>query len=146
MVVNRAKDKEAFPAWSKTRLVEAAERQEHGGALGEYLGFVGDERELEIDDLKVRRRDEIEARLLEDGWTKRDMMPSPANSVQWKKLVWQPKPITERIWTNLYPKLVPLLGSNRAHNEVVDRAQRRRDRINKLDELFTKIRLALPPL
>ncbi|KAG8728547.1 ssk1 response regulator receiver, partial [Ceratobasidium sp. 414] len=72
----------------------------------------------------------IDTRLLDNGWTKRDMMPSPVNSVQWKKPVWQPKPITDRIWANAYPQLVPWLGSNRAQDEVVDRAQRRRDRIN----------------
>ncbi|KAG9075039.1 hypothetical protein FS749_013334 [Ceratobasidium sp. UAMH 11750] len=145
-ILEHANDKKTFPAWSKARLVEIVERQERGEELEDFLDFMEDERDLEIEDLKMRRQDEIETRLLEHGWTKRDMIPSPANLVQWKKLVWQPKPITDRIWTNLYPKLVPLLGSNRTFNDAADKAKRRHDRISKLEELVTNIRSALPPL
>ncbi|KAG8684960.1 hypothetical protein FRC08_013385, partial [Ceratobasidium sp. 394] len=95
-VLEHANDKKTFPAWSKARLVEIVERQERGEELEDFLDFMEDERDLEIEDLKMRRQDEIETRLLEHGWTKRDMIPSPANLVQWKKLVWQPKPITDR--------------------------------------------------
>ncbi|KAG9084107.1 hypothetical protein FRC06_004204, partial [Ceratobasidium sp. 370] len=127
-VAAAADDEAAFPDWTKARMAEMGERQAQGDVLEEYLDIMEDARELEIDDLKMQRKDEIETRLLENGWTKRDMMPSPQNSAQWQKLVWQPKPITDRVWTNLYPKLVPLLGSNRTYNEAVDKAKRRRDR------------------
>ncbi|KAG9121824.1 hypothetical protein FRC07_002055, partial [Ceratobasidium sp. 392] len=79
-----------------------------------------------------------------DGRT--DMNPSPANEGEWRKLVYQPKPITERIWSNLHSKLTPILKSNRDFNQRVDRLMQQRDRIRRLDNLVTNIRLALPPL
>ncbi|KAG8717802.1 hypothetical protein FRC09_013636 [Ceratobasidium sp. 395] len=74
------------------------------------------------------------------------MTPVRQNADQWHKLVIQPKPITDRIWANLYPKLVLILQSNRQYYERADRKKRRQDRLDRLDELVTEIRKALPPL
>ncbi|KAG8698583.1 hypothetical protein FRC11_014326, partial [Ceratobasidium sp. 423] len=53
---------------------------------------------------------------------------------------------TDRVWANLYPKLVPLLESNRAYNDRVEKESRRHARIKKLQGLADSIRQALPPL
>ncbi|KDN35993.1 hypothetical protein RSAG8_11144, partial [Rhizoctonia solani AG-8 WAC10335] len=50
------------------------------------------------------------------------------------------------VWTNLYPKLVPLLESNRTFNEQVDKEKRRRERTKKLQTLVLNIQETLPPL
>ncbi|KAG9121697.1 hypothetical protein FRC07_002247 [Ceratobasidium sp. 392] len=132
--------------WESNWVEDMETRREHGELLHEFLDDVEDEREMEILNLKLQRKNEIEARLFKNGWTQRDMDPSPANEGEWRKLVYQPKPITKRIWSNLYPKLMALLESNRDFNQQVDRLIRRRDCTRRLDNLVAKIRLALPPL
>ncbi|KAG9118263.1 hypothetical protein FRC07_007307 [Ceratobasidium sp. 392] len=145
-VSNAAKNKKTFPAWAKARQKRMKERRKEAERLRSYLNELDHDRESELKDLKKLRKQQIEARLLEKGWKKRDMDPSPENASEWHKLVWQPKPLTDRIWNNMYPKLVPMLKSNRKHNEVIDKKNRRYARISRLREIVDKIRLALPPL
>ncbi|EUC62643.1 hypothetical protein RSOL_424590 [Rhizoctonia solani AG-3 Rhs1AP] len=133
-------------AWREERIDEMDERREHGMELEEYLDMIEDEREMELDQLRTQRRDQIEARLFDEGWTEQSTKPSPDNTTEWNKLVSQPKPLTDRIWNNLYPKLIPLLKSNQTYNDELDKKNRRRDRINKLQALVASIRTALPPL
>ncbi|KAG9121934.1 hypothetical protein FRC07_001888 [Ceratobasidium sp. 392] len=135
-----------YSEWYSVKKRQIRRRQRLGVLLFNFLEKAEQSRELELHDLKVQRREEIESRLLEGGWTKRDMTPARKNEVEWRKLVSQPKPITERVWMNLYPKLVILLQSNRASHEYKDRKMRQRDCINRLDKLVTEIRQALPPL
>ncbi|KAG8750722.1 hypothetical protein FRC11_010119, partial [Ceratobasidium sp. 423] len=85
-----------FAKWQRERIAEINKRQEHGEALEDYLDMIEEEREMEIDDLKHQRQNQIETRLLEEGWSKQDMTPGPSSSAEWHKLVWQPKPITDR--------------------------------------------------
>ncbi|CAE6422560.1 unnamed protein product [Rhizoctonia solani] len=139
-------DEDAFTKWQEERIAEIERRQEHGDMLEEYLNLMEEEREMELDDLKQQRHNQIEARLLKEGWSLQDMASSPNNSAEWHKRTWQPKPITDRVWANLYPKLVPLLKSNRAYHDRVEKESRRRARIKKLRGLADSIRQALPPL
>ncbi|KAH7325416.1 hypothetical protein B0J17DRAFT_632894 [Rhizoctonia solani] len=132
--------------WQKERIAEMRTRKEHGEELEDYLDVIEDEREMELDDMRHQRQGQIQTRLLEEGWTKKDMEFSRHSLAQWTKLVWQPKLITDRTWANLYPKLLPFLKANRSHNERVDKANRRRERIKKLKEISERTRLALPPL
>ncbi|KAG9121935.1 hypothetical protein FRC07_001889, partial [Ceratobasidium sp. 392] len=150
---NRLPDKpkhegeEAFKEWATDWIEGTERRREHGDLLLGFLGEVEDERELEQTDLKIQRKNEIEARLVKNGWTERDMEPSPVNANEWRRLIYQPKPITER--SNLdqpYPKLATILQSNREFYERAERQKRRRDCIRRLDRLVADIRLALPPL
>ncbi|KAJ1300874.1 hypothetical protein OPQ81_002512 [Rhizoctonia solani] len=139
-------DDESFDEWQKERATVMRERHERGVELEDYLDMMDNEREIELDDLRHQRQDQIKERLLEEGWTNQDMEPSLSNSSEWHKLVFQPKLITDRIWANLYPKLLPLLNSNRAYHDRIDKANRRRARITKIQLLTENIRLALPPL
>lgn len=50
------------------------------------------------------------------------------------------------VWTNIRPKLIPLLEANRAHNEELDRKKRLAERERHVHDLFNKIRNSLPPL
>ncbi|CAE6471514.1 unnamed protein product [Rhizoctonia solani] len=132
--------------WREERMDEMDERREHGMELEEYLDMIEEVREMELDQLKTQRRDQIEARLLDEGWTKQSTKPSPDNTTEWNRLASQPKPLTDRIWNNLYPKLIPLLKSNQTYNDELDKKNRRRDRIKKLQALLASIMSALPPL
>ncbi|KAM5540116.1 hypothetical protein V8D89_006256, partial [Ganoderma adspersum] len=55
------------------------------------------------------RRATIIARLQELGYTE-DEFPEDEQAAAWEKLVNQPKPLTDRIWNNLLPKLEELLS------------------------------------
>ncbi|KAF8691001.1 hypothetical protein RHS03_08885, partial [Rhizoctonia solani] len=92
------------------------------------------------------RREHIEARLLKAGWTKQHIKPSPSNYNEWNRLLLQPKPITDQIWEDLYPEFLPLLESNKDYNYRIDNKGQRYDRINKLQPLVSKVRIALSPL
>ncbi|KAG8792366.1 hypothetical protein FRC12_006292 [Ceratobasidium sp. 428] len=146
MVRKRANGKQSFFTWRETRAKEMDEWHERADELEMYLDRVELDRESELEDLKEKRVEDIETRLVEKGWTKRDAITSPENAAEWNKLVWQPKPMTDRIWNNLYPKLVPMLESNRAYHERVDKEQRQQSRIIRIGGLVTKSRLDLPPL
>ncbi|ELU42212.1 hypothetical protein AG1IA_03759 [Rhizoctonia solani AG-1 IA] len=49
-------------------------------------------------------------------------------------------------WEDLYPEFLPLLESNKDYNYRIDNKGQRYDRINKLQPLVSKVRIALPPL
>ena len=51
-----------------------------------------------------------------------------------------------QVWKNVYPKLVPLLESNRAHNKERDHLQRLAQRQLHVHRLLNKIRTSFPPL
>ena len=50
------------------------------------------------------------------------------------------------VWTNLKPKLIPLLERNRESRLENEKAQRRYDRMTKLSQLLSNIKHADPPL
>ncbi|KAG8747452.1 hypothetical protein FRC10_001123 [Ceratobasidium sp. 414] len=41
----------------------------------------------------------------------------------WRQLVWQAKPLTDRVWNNLYPKLVPILEANKRERLIREQQQ-----------------------
>ncbi|KAG8725328.1 hypothetical protein FRC09_002210 [Ceratobasidium sp. 395] len=132
--------------WYKNRKAEADQRQTYGRRLEKFLKAVEIKQEEETNELKQQRWQEIKDRIAEHGWVEADMRPSPENQAEWHQLVEQPKPITDRIWTNLYPKLVPLLESNREYHERIEKIQRRRQRIKLMEAMVKTSREALPPL
>ncbi|KAG8717808.1 hypothetical protein FRC09_013642 [Ceratobasidium sp. 395] len=144
----RNKDEQQFPpSWMGARMAELEELHKHGEMLRKHLKKIDNKQSVELGNIREQRIKEIETRLLKNGWTKRDMDTYPGSTAnEWNKLVYQSKPITDRIWSNLYPKLVPLLESNRAHYNRLDREERKRNCITRIDDLATKVRQALPPL
>ncbi|QRV72013.1 hypothetical protein RhiJN_00027 [Ceratobasidium sp. AG-Ba] len=119
--------------------------QKYGSELDKFLQAEEDKRVAEDYALTCQRQDQIKERIVENGWTDRDMVPSPASYIEWRKLVVQPKLLTDRTWANLYPKLVPLLKANREHREILERQQRLWKRIQKMQTMATSLRDELPP-
>ncbi|CUA73015.1 DNA mismatch repair protein MutS [Carboxydothermus hydrogenoformans Z-2901] [Rhizoctonia solani] len=139
-------DEDVYMEWKKAKRDEVCKRHDHGALIGKYLDMIEDERIVKLDELKRQRQTQIETRLYEEGWSKKDMNPTPDNKIEWNKLIDQPKLITERTWANLRPKLVGLLESNRAYHGPAETEKRRRERIDKLHALVSDIKEALPPL
>ncbi|KAG8689842.1 hypothetical protein FRC09_012239 [Ceratobasidium sp. 395] len=89
---------------------------QHAARLEEFFEDMEEDRANEIKELKEERRLSIEERLYEDGWSSEDLNFPAETRSQWNQLVLRPQPLTDRIWSNLRPKLVPLLEANRDRN------------------------------
>ncbi|KAG8681721.1 hypothetical protein FRC11_000741 [Ceratobasidium sp. 423] len=133
----------AFQAWAAEKREIKDKRLKHAQMLKEYFGIMEFVREQEIVDSKAERREEIERRLEELGWTFEDMdfdYPGCTNKRAWADLVSQPKPLTDREWTSLKPKLTTLLEANRKERLENARQTRKREREARLEELFRVIK------
>ncbi|KAG8734631.1 hypothetical protein FRC11_003831 [Ceratobasidium sp. 423] len=98
------------------------------GELTKFLDALEAKKEDEKELLRTRRV-QIKERLLALGWESGDLKIHPRCEVvmEWDDLLEmpeQPKPLTDRIWKNLYPKLKPLLETNR--EDRLERARLKR--------------------
>ncbi|KAF8749232.1 hypothetical protein RHS01_10187 [Rhizoctonia solani] len=90
----------------------------------------------------------IEQRLLKLGWAKEDMafsFLSPKRK-EWYSLVEQAKPLTDRIWSNLQPKLIPILEYNREARLQKEQSERQAARRVKLAQLINEIKVDQEPM
>ncbi|QRW13802.1 hypothetical protein RhiLY_12801 [Ceratobasidium sp. AG-Ba] len=141
-----ADDVLALERWKDERRREIEQRYEHAADLCEFLEDLEEERVNELQRLKNERLASIEERLHEDGWDTDDMVFPDETFTEWKQLVLQPKPLTDRIWTNLYPKLVPLLRANRERNRRIEQVEKFHEREMVIHECMGVIQRAYPPL
>ncbi|CAE6397280.1 unnamed protein product [Rhizoctonia solani] len=135
-------NKSALDAWIEEREEMVDKRREQAGVLAEFLGYREFERKVELVDIKAARRSEIKRRLTELGWTNEDMDISwgSVNRCIWDDLISQPKPLTDRSWTNILPKLTSILGANREGRLNAERDARQRARRARLLELVLGIK------
>ncbi|QRV84692.1 hypothetical protein RhiJN_12708 [Ceratobasidium sp. AG-Ba] len=100
----------------------------------------------ELIDVRRKRRETIVRRLIDLGWTNRDMMCDREHVKSWRALVEVSKPLTERIWTNILPKLTLLLEENRARHLEDDRLARRIKHCDYIDEFLIGMKYSENPL
>ncbi|KAG9103030.1 hypothetical protein FRC06_000431 [Ceratobasidium sp. 370] len=130
-----------FKVWEQKRKALLAKQQAFADALGPFLVSVDEKRDDQVEELKARRFAAIKARLIQVGWEEADCHITHYPLLRdWQKLVAQPKPLTDRIWDNIYPKLVPILTTNRNERLARERRQRKRDRIVRMDGLLAELR------
>ncbi|KAG8790972.1 hypothetical protein FRC12_010502 [Ceratobasidium sp. 428] len=139
-------DEAAFEDWMDNRRKELEERYKHSDALDEFLDQMEEDRADELQRLKDERMASIEERLNEDGWDSDDMTFPNETFAEWKELVLQPKPLTDRIWSNLYPKLIPLLKQNRERNKQIEQQERLQERQRVIHDCMGVVQRAYPPL
>ncbi|KAG9124319.1 hypothetical protein FRC07_012042 [Ceratobasidium sp. 392] len=121
-----AGDRTAADRWKVGRREELSNRRAHSKLLREYLVAVETNREDDLEELKERRLAAVRVRLIQDGWDEVDtQVIHPPLMRSWRQLVWQAKPLTDRIWNNLYPKLKPILETNKRQRLIREREQRR---------------------
>ncbi|ELU40973.1 hypothetical protein AG1IA_04997 [Rhizoctonia solani AG-1 IA] len=133
-------------------------------AIREFLDIIENDRDHELRDMKRERRRKyatlvmpvnrahmvysIEQRLLKLGWAKEDMafsFLSPKRK-EWYSLVEQAKPLTDRIWSNLQPKLIPILEYNREARLQKEQSERQAARRVKLAQLINEIKVDQEPM
>ncbi|KAG9092251.1 hypothetical protein FS749_015893 [Ceratobasidium sp. UAMH 11750] len=132
--------------WEKNQRKVISARRKHGDLLRSYLESVSNTREEELDGLKQQRRDAVSERLKELGWTDRDMELRFVNRKVWWTLVEVPKPLTDRIWSSMLPKLIPLLEENRLKLSAYDKQAGRIARRKCVHEFLGRMERAEAPL
>ncbi|KDN44214.1 hypothetical protein RSAG8_05687, partial [Rhizoctonia solani AG-8 WAC10335] len=129
-------------AWIEEKREIVDERRKQARVLAPFLTSRELDREQELEDAKAARMLEIKRRLTNMGWTDEDMEFGwwSSNQRPWNDLVSQPKPLTDRIWANIQPKLIPLLQTNREERLHVERVARKVSRRARLSELIHGIK------
>ncbi|KAG9110385.1 hypothetical protein FRC07_008198, partial [Ceratobasidium sp. 392] len=139
-------DTEGLEEWEEHRSTLVQGRHKFGDKLHEYLESVSKSREKELDHMRKQRRDEINERLKALGWTDKELMFRFVDRKQWWPLIEAPKPLTDRIWNNILPKLTPVLEENREKQAAYDKRERRSARRHRVNKFLLELRNTPHPL
>ncbi|CAE6422110.1 unnamed protein product [Rhizoctonia solani] len=134
--------------WEMETKTVIRKRLEEAIAIQEFLDIIENDREQELREIKTARRRDIEDRLVTMGWDKKDMQFTynfPARR-EWYALVERSRPLTERIWTNLQPKLIPILEANREARLQKEKSERQSGRRLRLVHLLNDIKKNQAPV
>ncbi|KAG9092388.1 hypothetical protein FRC06_000121, partial [Ceratobasidium sp. 370] len=140
--IMKAKEKPAEEdvQWVKGRLEFCFTRLEYATKLEVFLESIAETRAEELESLKDHRRKQIKQRLEDAGWNESDWTFPSVAARKWAPLVEGTKPLTDRVWQNLYPKLVPWLEKNRQHHIERLRLERQKQRQRRLRRLLLEIK------
>ncbi|CAE6518070.1 unnamed protein product [Rhizoctonia solani] len=121
----RNNDKKGLAEWRLQQHKSWGTQCKEARKLTEYLNSATTSRLGELKDIKSERREQIHERLRALGWEdKYFYFYRDDEEKQWNSLVGAPKPLTDRVWTNMLPKLIQLLEENRPRIDEFDRQQR----------------------
>ncbi|CAE7137303.1 unnamed protein product [Rhizoctonia solani] len=98
--------------WAEEKRQSIAKRRKEAVYVDRFLQMMG-----------LARRQEIQRRLMKMGWEANDMnfhTTWSTGRINWQSLVSKIKPITDKDWAILEPKLIPLLEINRKERIQVD--------------------------
>ncbi|KAG8714181.1 hypothetical protein FRC09_017901 [Ceratobasidium sp. 395] len=154
-----AKGQKGVAAYKKARSKRVKERQAVGDTipgcpqptkvneqLGDKLEDFLNWMELgPMDGLEQRREqrwEQIKTRLLAEGWKEEEFQLR--YSPEWRQLVWQPRPVTDRSWPELREELLPFV--KKTYYMSTAQKKRREARIGKLQSFTRSIWNPLPPL
>ncbi|CAE6481373.1 unnamed protein product [Rhizoctonia solani] len=132
-------DMEGLAVWRLRQLACWETQRQEGDRLLKYLNSVAASRSDELQDLKRERKEQIQERLRALGWEDCYFNSRGRGNEfkkEWSSLVEVAKPLTERTWTNLLPKLTQLLEENRLLVDQYEGEQRRAKRQCTIEELL----------
>ncbi|KAG9097879.1 hypothetical protein FRC07_010718, partial [Ceratobasidium sp. 392] len=131
-----ASDHTELANWEQERRVAVNARRKVGLTIAHYLDSVDKSSGRELGHVKQQRRRTIYERLKALGWTNEDLSLC-SDDKPWRAIVEASKPLTDRIWTNILPKLTQLREDNRERH-IVQAAEARRSRRRKHIDKFLK--------
>ncbi|CAE6451363.1 unnamed protein product [Rhizoctonia solani] len=140
--------KKALGEWTMEKEAIVKRRQKEARALTRFTKTMEKDHQKEQKDTFKARLKEVHRRLQEMGWEPGYMDFTNKWSTkqeEWNALVLQPKPINNRVWVHLVPKLVPLLNINRKEYRRWVKESRERDRTNQLHRFMDKLKLTDTP-
>ncbi|KAG8923485.1 hypothetical protein FRC02_011114 [Tulasnella sp. 418] len=137
-----AQEKDAF---IESRKFIVDNLQKHTSALLSWQDEQEKRKSMTASVNKMARFDSIKERLLSMGWEERYLpeytgFGNSAASREWFRLVQKNQVLTERVWQNLYPKLVPILESLKADGMIKEREERARARVFRLMSYYQQLR------
>ncbi|CAE6448141.1 hypothetical protein ACGC1H_001101 [Rhizoctonia solani] len=147
----KAGDKKAFKSWVAQRKQRTASRREWAGELAKFFDTIEKKRAEEKEELVRTREAQIKEKLLALGWEAGDLEFHPyADGIQqWHELVEmpkQPRPLTDRVWKNLYNQLKPILEVNCEQRLEGERSKRHSDRRDRLETFLYRVKRKEPLL
>ncbi|KAI0660261.1 hypothetical protein C8Q70DRAFT_913949 [Cubamyces menziesii] len=128
---------QTYDEWMKAFFAHTIAVHNHASALLEWEWETSWQRECESRELKRKFKEAVIEKLVALGYPKEDL----PYSREWKRLVKQPKELTDRVWNNLRPKLEEFLRQEkeRTRRNALDiRARPRREQIVKYYEDFVQ--------
>ncbi|KAG8773828.1 hypothetical protein FRC12_002302, partial [Ceratobasidium sp. 428] len=141
----RRRDRKGLAEWEAERRLVVSARRRHAVRLELYLESIDILREDELGAIKQQRREAVAERFKALGWTERDMDFYGPEAKPWRALVEAPKPLTDRVWTNILPKLTPLLEENRKQNLAYDKKNNRVVRRTRADKFLMEMKYTTHP-
>ncbi|CAE6531343.1 unnamed protein product [Rhizoctonia solani] len=143
----RAENEAALVNWENDRKQAIAQKEEDGRLIAGVIAAFERDKQQVVQNTIIARRLEIERRLAELGWTEEDI---PSGRLcdrfgPYSQLVNQSKPLTERIWANIKPKLITILQANRAERLEDERLKRIQERKAHLSKLFLNTKDQMSP-
>ncbi|KAH7332915.1 hypothetical protein B0J17DRAFT_139862 [Rhizoctonia solani] len=136
----------AFARWKTEVKDEMDLRKEFAVRLRAFLRLVENTRYSELEQIKRERSNEVNKRLLALGYTEPELKIHYSVSNKWRALVEQPKVLSDRVWENLLPRLIPLLEANKAQEAEDAKANRKTKRQAELHRLLREYKLETHPL
>ncbi|KAG8709918.1 hypothetical protein FRC08_017889, partial [Ceratobasidium sp. 394] len=128
MDFRNAGDEKGLAQWEQDRRAEVLARGKHAPELRRYLDKMVWMRDDELVIIKAQRRETITERLKALGWAEKDINFHGLGETEWRSLVEAPKPLTDRMWKNLLPKLTGIMEKNREWKIECDRHTRQIER------------------
>ncbi|CAE6402939.1 unnamed protein product [Rhizoctonia solani] len=134
----------ALQRWKEEQQQEVQLRNQFALRLQKFMREANRDRTKESKIKADERQTEIFRRLRELGW--KDNEFNMGYNKGWDALVKQPRPLTDRVWDNILPKLVPMLEAKRASLEVAEKEERRKARVDRLSKLLEIFAIKAHPL
>ncbi|KAI0354354.1 hypothetical protein OH77DRAFT_1425915 [Trametes cingulata] len=126
------KDEESVEDYLEVLFAETTRIHKHATAVLRWELEAAQQRQNEEQAMKERRKAGIAEKLKELGYGEDDF----PKSKEWSKLVDQPKDLTNRIWTNLQPKLEVLLQEEKERKLREAYEERRGRRIDEIAAFY----------
>ncbi|KAG9082263.1 hypothetical protein FRC07_014260, partial [Ceratobasidium sp. 392] len=137
---NRSEPHPEARAWAEERAEINFARMEFGLEVAAFLDDMAEARTRELEEAKGQRRQELKRRLEKSGWEESDWTFPQQVARKWATLVESPKPLTNRGWQTLYPKLIPYLEKNQGFQTERFKTDRRRRRERRMRALLIGIK------
>ncbi|KAG8922686.1 hypothetical protein FRC02_011686 [Tulasnella sp. 418] len=117
----------------------------HTTALDSWQREEDRKKSLLARDVRQGRNESIKDKLVSLGWDVKDLPANPSkydkgDRREWFKLTEKTQALTEKVWDNLYPKLLPLLTNFNAERLEKERLQRISSRTKNLIQYYRTLR------
>ncbi|KAF8996655.1 hypothetical protein BDQ17DRAFT_1429610 [Cyathus striatus] len=135
-------DEEGRAEWKSTELKRFSEIRDHARRCDEWLQERADERTQMLEDIRIRRVNEIVKRLTDLDWG--EVISARKYGIENHVLVSQKKELTERTWIKIHPSLIEYLQEQKEQIIAALHHKRVEAHVSLLEELHKSYALSKP--